>query len=1446
MNSIRGSVPRPCLPVCLFLSLLASCAFGQAVPQVAAPVDNAQRVTLSGNVHPLARAEFDRGAAESGLPMGRILLLLKRSDAQEAALQTYMQQQQDKSSPNYQVWLTPAQFGALYGPADSDVQAVIEWLGSQGFAVNKVYSGKTVIEFSGTVAQLQAAFGTAIHNFRVNGTMYLANANDPQIPAALAPVVSGIVSLNNFPRQLNVRVAGQARKIAGQPGLKPQFTFGYANPEGVFYGVGPADFATIYNSQSLISGGNNGSGQSIAVAGETDINVADVQAFRQIFGLPANFTTSNIILNGEDPGITSLDEETEADLDVQWAGAVAPNATIDYVVSESTPASQGIDLSALYIIEYNLAGVMSESYSNCESTLGTAGNAFYNVLWEQAAGQGITVVLSAGDGGSAGCDDFNGPSPNVAQNGLAVSGLASTPFNVAVGGTDFDDVDKWSTYWSSTNNSTTGESVLSYIPEIPWNENCAQISLTGCAAPPSNDWLNIVAGSGGASSYYGKPSWQIGVMGMPNDSHRDLPDVSLFASPGFDNNGYVICAGDGTTISGPSNCVATVGDVTLSIVGGTSASAPAFAGVMALVNQKQSTTQNPAPRQGNPNYVLYALAKKSGANCTSAATEAATCVFNDITHGNSALTNGVGTNSVPCQGGTPNCSETASSQTGVLVEPTNPQIEAYTVNAGYDLVTGLGSVNIGNLATNWSTVNTVSTATTLTLSPTTGITHGTAENVTVNITVTPTTGTATGDVSLIATIAGPNGATTQGLDLFTLNSSGKVVNATTNSLAGGTSYRVHAHYAGDGTNAPSDSAPVTVTVGNESSQTFIVVPTYNANGNLISGNAIKVTYGSLYLVSMYVTDKNAVASTSGPPTPACYQENALTCPTGTVSITDNGALLDKGQGGPGVYKLNVGGETQDLAVNLTVGAHTLAASYSGDNSYQASTTSTNVVVTAATMNLSLTLPTSVLSGVPFTIYMSGTTSAVGVAPVGTLSVYDGSTVIFSASGSGLGGYGGTGTGSGPTATAGFGIDTAISLSGHGSHSLTLTYTGDPNYSAAPTSPQVVNVVYPTTLTLVPSATNINYGGTVTLTATLTTSQASPSITGQITFSSTWSAGDQNPPITVGPTTQTVVNGMAALQATATAVLQSGDMFSVNYAGDSNYAAASATSPVINVNNPTFNIATSAPGLTITPGQPANATITITPGGPMTGSVQLQLDSSDPAITCNVSPAQVQLSGASSVTSTLSCSVPASASTPSTTQIFPWSWLEAISRNTWWTLSVLLAVLGLVFRILPMRFRMRRLTFSSLALSALSLAVGCGGGSGGGTSGGGGTGGGTGTTPTTMTLSVANATVQSGVNLMATVQVIGNSPTGQVMLGVLGESYSMNTQPLVNGQAQFSYYLGSPGGYLITAQYAGDSRNLASQIHTPLAVVQAGTATPLIVNASIGPTMKQVNISLTVQ
>ncbi len=1396
MNATWGSVRTPILFVCLALLLAAIPSFPQVAARVVQPIDNSRRIILSGNVHPLARPEFDRGAAVPSQPMTRILLLLKRSDAQETALQTFLELQHDKSSPNYHQWLTPSDFGALYGPADSDIQAVTQWLASQGFTVNQVYSGKTVIEFSGNAAQVQSAFGANIRNYEVNGKSYLANANDPQIPVALAPIVAGIVSLNNFPRQSHVQLAGTAQKIPGIPGLQPLFTI--PNGSKNFYGIGPADFATIYNSKALISAGNDGTGQTIAVVGETNINVADVQAFRQMFGLSANFDSTNIILNGEDPGVTSTGEETEADLDVQWSGAVAPGATVKFVVSASTPASQGIDLSALYIIEKNLAGVLSESYGNCEAALGTGGNSFYSTLWEQAAAQGITVILSSGDGGSAGCDDFN--SATYASQGLAVSGLASTPYNVALGGTDFDDVNKGSTYWTTTNAPTTGLSALSYIPEIPWSQNCAQIGLTGCGASAPQGSQNIVATSGGPSNTYPKPKWQMGVSGMPNDSHRDVPDVSLFASPGFNGNGYIVCAGTGVE-TGASQCNLNPNALTFAVVGGTSASAPAFAGVMALVNQYEAAHSGSA-RQGNANYVLYSLVKQSGASCASSATEASTCVFNDVVKGSSSLPTGgvgVGTNSVPCKAATANCSLVTGTTDGVLVDPVHTTTEAWTATAGYDMASGLGSVNINNLAKKWGTANTVATTTTLTLSPTTGITHGSAENVSVNVTVTPTSGTATGDVSLVAQFSD---GTTQGLDGFTL-ASGKIANATTSSLPGGSNYQVYAHYAGDGTNAPSDSSPVSVTVAKESSQTFIVIPSFDSNGNQTSGNTNTVTYGSNYIIRMYVANSKAAASPTGPPTGTCDTINLLTCPTGTVTLTDNGNPVAAGGAGPGIFNMNSAGYTRFLTPQLTGGTHPLAANYSGDSSYNSSTSATtSLTVTPASTQMSMPyVPYSpVIVGTPVSVSSNLATNIYnGIAPTGTITFYDGTTPIP-----------GTVTYTSRPGQPGA-LDASISgsisatFTTSGMHSITAQYSGDANYSASSSSqPETATVLYPTTMTATANPTSINYGSSVTVTAQVISAYKTPAMTGQVKFQTT----NSGPLNGSAPTLSTDNNGNQVLTVTLTYTPQNSDIVQANYSGDANFEGNYGLI-YVPVNIPDFTLPANTT-LNVIAGQSQTVTVNVAPLSNMPSTVAMSAGIGSPTgMNLTFNPSNVSLSGTPvPVTITVATTGPSGGITPASIQQVRTAFVSS-ARGTGspWMPSVVRGILLLLLLVLPSN-RTSHLAQASCAVIFLSFVLGCGGGSGGG--GGGGGGGGLASTSITLTTSSAKVVAHAPFTLTAT--ITSSKPvTGTVNI-FQGSGGIVPPITLVNGQAtvtvQNNYY--QPGTYQFWANYSGDANNQPCQ------------------------------------
>jgi pseudomonalisin len=449
--------------------------------RIRAQINESEVRTLRRNTHPMARIENDAGPAPADLPMERILLLLKRSAQQESALQDLLQKQQTISSPEYHRWLTPEEFGRRFGPSEGDVQTITRWLGAHGFQIARLSRGRTLIEFSGTAGAVADAFHTEIRQYLVKKEKHWANATDPTIPAALAPVVGGIAMLHDFrsrPQLVTPRAGAE---------FSPQYTSAAQN-----HGLSPADYAIIYNINPLYSAGINGAGSTIAVVGRTNINVQDVVSFRNVFGLPAN--APQVVLNGRDPGNLRGGEEAEALLDTSWAGAVAAQARVKFVVSASTHTTDGVILSEEYIVDNNLADVMTESFGACEDDFTQGQAATVLALAQQAAAQGITYIVSSGDSGAAGCDS---PSESWATGPASVNILASTPYTVAVGGTQF--IDTAVPYWSGQNGPNDA-SVASYLPEFAWNE-----SGEG----------GLWAGGGGQSRMFSKPQWQSGVFGIP-------------------------------------------------------------------------------------------------------------------------------------------------------------------------------------------------------------------------------------------------------------------------------------------------------------------------------------------------------------------------------------------------------------------------------------------------------------------------------------------------------------------------------------------------------------------------------------------------------------------------------------------------------------------------------------------------------------------------------------------------------------------------------------------------------------------------------------------------------------------------------------------------------------------------------------------------------------------
>jgi hypothetical protein len=642
--------------ILLVSAVLCTTVSAQVRARITRPIDDTRFVRVSGTTHSLATAANDVGRASGDLSMDRMLLQLKSTPEQEAALEQLLVEQQDTQSANFHAWLTPAEFGERFGVAREDLDVITNWLEGHGFRVGEIASGRRSIEFSGTARQVERAFHTEIHQYVVDGVPHVANATDLAIPDALEGVVGGVASMHDFHARPLHRVLGRraqpSRTSAGSPVAQTDLS-------GGSHALSPYDFATIYDLTPLWNQGYDGTGQTIAVVADTNVKLTDATTFRSQFGLGANNVT--VVLNGKDPGVLSGDE-TEADLDMEWAGAVAKGAAIKLVVSADTNSSDGITLSSQYIVNNNLAPVISLSYGLCEADMGTS-NAFYNSLWSQAAAQGISVFVAAGDTGSAACDvsestGSKGTNTTVpAKGGFGVNGLASSPFNVAVGGTEF--AEGSGSYWNTSNDSHLA-SAKSYIPETVWNES----SYTTSGASANGLW----AGGGGFSTIYSTPSWQTGTgvptvdPGTTSGHHRYLPDVSLNAAG---HDGYLVY------IEG-----------SLYLVGGTSAATPSMAGIMAILVQRAGS------RQGNPNLRLYPIAAQSPS------------AFHDTT---------TGTNAVPCQGGSANCSSKTTGTVGVM--------NGFSAAAGFDLATGWGSVDANALAIAWSSASTALTITSLSPSP---------------------------------------------------------------------------------------------------------------------------------------------------------------------------------------------------------------------------------------------------------------------------------------------------------------------------------------------------------------------------------------------------------------------------------------------------------------------------------------------------------------------------------------------------------------------------------------------------------------------------------------------------------------------------------------------------------------------------------------------------------
>jgi hypothetical protein len=834
---------------------LSALAQSPAKPLITQNIDETARVALDGTVHPLAQPGDDQGAVPDSFPAQRILLLLNRPADREAALESFLVDLHRHDSASYHQWLTPHQFGDSFGPADSDVQTATAWLTSHGLRVSRVTGSKQFIEFSGTAGQIRDAFHTEIHQFNVQGATHYANASEVSVPAALAPLVRGVSPLNNFRAKPHVQIAGTAQYFPSTKKTIPQWTmpnpFGTTNPYA--YAVAPQDFVTQYDLAPLYQALINGGGQTIGIIDDSNIDISLVSAYQLLFKLTSNLP--QVVIDGGDPGtLISTGSEVESYLDVELAGAIAPSATVNLYIADGSDLEDPIILAATRAVEDNQASVLSISWGECEWFLGNAGNQLWDGLWQQAAAQGQTVLVSAGDDGSQCEYGFTG-----------VSGIASTPWNVAVGGTDFYYSDYATggasvpTYWNQTNTTSLG-SLKAPLTEQAWNDPYGLDVISN--GLQRNE---IYAGGGGPSacstgtgypnpciSGYIKPSWQTGP-GVPVDGVRDLPDVSLFASNGANLSAWAICGYEGECTPGTDSSVGIL------LTGGTSASAPAMAGIMALVNQKYG-------RQGQANYTLYRLAQQQPA------------AFHDITLGSNMVY-------------------------GTTV---------YSAGTGYDLATGLGSVDAAVLVNDWGSVTDQPTNTTLSLSAP-SITHGTVVTATASVAPTLGTGSPIGNIAILTNSVLPASQAQGNYPLIGGRASGNL-----SSLPGGT-YKVSADYAGDGSFGPSTSPPVSLTVSPENSNINFSM---SYEGQALTYNQTKPIYGGTFQYNQPLSmdiQPIGVNALAGKP-----DGNA----TGSATFTVDSVASTVPLNSAGVANWNVPA--------LAIGNHTATVAYSGDSSFNAS------------------------------------------------------------------------------------------------------------------------------------------------------------------------------------------------------------------------------------------------------------------------------------------------------------------------------------------------------------------------------------------------------------------------------------------------------------------------------------------------------------------------------
>ena len=825
--------------------LLTKLRAQQATGRIVGAIDNSARTTITGTQPPLARRAKDAGPVAPDMPLQAMSIVFKRSANQEADLQALIAAQQDPSSPLYHHWLTPDEFAARFGMSDTDIAKVQTWLQEEGFSVDGVSRSKNRITFSGTAGQVQTAFGSELHYYTQNGKTHFAPSSDLSVPSALAPVVQDITNLSTF--RLKPRLK------------RPKANFTSSQSGHTF--LTPKDVATIYDVNAAYNAGFTGKGQSIAVVGQTSVSLTDTENFQNATGLTIKDPTLLLV-----PGSGSVAEfqgdESEADLDLEYSGGMAPGATI-YFVYVGDNQNMGVFDSIQYAIENDIAPIISDSYGLCETSLGQANYTSFNAVLAQGAAQGQSIITPAGDNGSPDCE---GVPPTTQQNALAVDFPASSQWVTAMGGSEFPSSVACSgnctspnpTYWQAANGTDVLSSALSSgvpFPEQAWNDNSPPDNTTN---PPTPAILS--SGGGGQSIFTARPTWQATLPTGSGSfgSMRLVPDISLSASP--NNAGFLYCSSDPSLgITGScSNGFRDVNSVNLTAAGGTSFDAPIFAGLVAIINEKEKVEQGPL------NQTLYSLA----ANSTTYKS-----AFHDITTGN---------NNCSAAGSTV-CSGSAMTQ--------------YSAGTGYDLATGLGSIDFNNLLSAWPAQpgsNLTRSSTSIAAASNPAIV-GTGDTITIDVTPASGSGTPTGTVKLW--ISDGTVGSTPTTTTVTL-SNGSATYSFVASQAG--AHTIRAIYSGDSTFASSSATSV---IGNQSFRLTSTSPTIVVPSAGSSTITIEPQEGYTGSISWAITSSPPFtngcyalsnATVSSPTTPVTA---TLTINTSTASC--GGAAMIKGPGKSG-------------------------------------------------------------------------------------------------------------------------------------------------------------------------------------------------------------------------------------------------------------------------------------------------------------------------------------------------------------------------------------------------------------------------------------------------------------------------------------------------------------------------------------------------------------------